>query len=214
MKPRETPQRAAAMTLMEVLVVIATLVFFIAIFLPALASMKRKHSHLYCMSNLKMIGVCYRVLVEDHDGKYPKQMSVANEGVIELVDAGNVAAYFRVMSNELVNPEILICPEDIQHISAANFASLENSNISYFITLDTVETQPQSLLSGDDNLMVNGKRVHSGILNLHPNDLVTWTKERHQGAGNILLGDGSVQQASSADLTSPARFPTNRLAIP
>ena len=67
------------------------------------------------------------------------------------------------------------------------------------------------MLSGDDNLMVNGKKVQSGILNLRTNDTLAWTKERHQGAGNILLGDGSAQQASSADLTSTAGLATNRL---
>jgi len=29
--------------------------------------------------------------------------------------------------------------------------------------LDAADTQPQSLLLGDDNLMVNGKRVQSGV---------------------------------------------------
>jgi competence protein ComGC len=163
MKPRLDLQRTAAMTLMEVLTVIATLVLLIAIFLPGLASMKRKHSHLYCMSNLKMIGVCYWVWGADHDGKYPMQISVTNEGDMELVASGNVAAYFRVVSNELVNPEILICPEDTKLIPATNFATLSNSNISYFVNLDAADTQPQSLLLGDDNLMVNGKRVQSGV---------------------------------------------------
>jgi prepilin-type processing-associated H-X9-DG protein len=133
---------------------------------------------------------------------------------LESVATGNVAACFSLLSNILGDPVILTCPLDTKRLRATNFASLENSNISYFIALDAVETQPQIMLSGDDNLMVNGKRVQSGILNLHTNDSLAWTAERHQGAGNILLGDGSVQQASSDDLTSAARFATNRLAIP
>jgi prepilin-type processing-associated H-X9-DG protein len=214
MEPRLAHQRTAALTLVEVLIVIAALALLAAILLPALAKAKRRASKISCVSQLKQIGVSYRVWADDNGGKYPMQISVTNEGAMELIVTGNIAAYFRVMSNELDVPQILICPEDTEHISATDFASLENSNISYFVSLATIDTQPQTLLSGDDNLMVNGKRVQSGILNLHTNDVLAWTKERHQGAGNLLLGDGSVQQATSADLTSIARFATNRLAIP
>ncbi|MGH7992871.1 MAG: H-X9-DG-CTERM domain-containing protein [Limisphaerales bacterium] len=214
MKPRLAHQRTAALTLTEVLIIIAALALLAAILLPALAVAKRKSSKLNCSSCLKQIGLSYRMWADDNGGKFPMQISVTNEGVMELIATGNVAAFFQVMSNTLDTPLILICPNDTKHIPATNFATLKNSNISYFISLDTVVTQPQTLLSGDDNLMVNGKNVQSGILNLHTNDVLAWTKERHQGAGNILMGDGSVQQATSADLTSMAGLATNRLAIP
>jgi len=214
MKPRFTNQRTAALTLVEVLIVVGALALVIAMLLPALAAAKRRASKISCVSQLKIIGVACRVWPSGQDSKYPAQVSVTNGGAMELIAAGNVAAYFQVMSNELGSTKVLICPQDTEHIPATDFATLENSNISYFVGLDAADTQPQTLLSGDDNFMVNGKKVQSGILNLHTNDVFAWTKERHQGAGNILLGDGSVQQATSADLTSIARLATNRLAIP
>jgi prepilin-type processing-associated H-X9-DG protein len=214
MKPRLAPQSTAALTLVEVLIIIAALALLAAILLPALAAWKHKSNRVGCVSNLLQIGVACRLWPDDQDSKYPAQVSVTNGGAMEFITTGNVAAYFRVMTNELDVPEVLICPQDTKHVSATNFATLENSNISYFVGLDAADTQPQTLLSGDDNFMVNGKEVQSGILNLHTNDVLDWTKDRHQGAGNILLGDGSVQQATSADLTSIARLATNRLAIP
>lgn len=214
MKPRLGKQRNAALTLTEVLIVITALALLAAILLPALAAAKRRASKISCVSQLKMIGVACQVWPSGQDSKYPAQVSVTNGGAMELIATGNVAAYFRAMTNELDVPEILICPQDTKHVSATNFAALENSNISYFVGLDAADTQPQTLLSGDDNLIVNGTSVRPGILLLHTNDSVTWTQDRHQGSGNILLGDGSVQQTSSADLTSVARLATNRLAIP
>jgi prepilin-type processing-associated H-X9-DG protein len=151
---------------------------------------------------------------DENASKYPMQVSATNEGAMELAATGNVAECFRVMSNILDVPQIVICPLDTKHFPATNFASLENSNISYFVGLDAVDTQPQTLLSGDANLMVNGIEVRPGILNLQTNGSLGWTKDRHKGSGNILLGDGSVQQASSADLTRVAGIATNRLAIP
>ena len=194
--------------------VIAALVLLAAILLPFLAAAKRKSSKVGCVSNLKQVGIAYWMWADDNGGNYPMQISVTNEGAMELAATGNVAECCRVMSNILDVPQILICPLDIKHFPATNFASLQNSNISYFINLDAAGRPPQTMFSGDDNLMVNGTEVRPGILNLHTNDSLIWTKERHQGAGNILLGDGSVQQAGSTDLNSMDGIATNRLAIP
>lgn len=213
MKPRLAHQKTAAVTLTEVLLVFLVIVILVLIVLPRFPR-ARIHRGPDCMSNLKQIGICCQIWAGDHGGKYPMQVPLTNGGARGLAIEGNLSDIFRVLSNELDNPKALVCPKDKNRAFAANFASLENSNISYFIGLDAAGTQPQSLLSGDDNLMVNGKNVRSGILYLRTNDALSWTKDRHQGAGNVLLGDGSVQQASSADLTSLAGFSTHRLAIP
>lgn len=214
MKPRLANQKTAALTLTEVLIIIAALVLFAAILLPIWAVSKRKSNKLGCVSQLQQIGISYRMWADENGDKFPMQISEANEGAMELIVTGNVAACFSVMSNTLDTPQILHCPLDTKHFPATNFDALYNSNISYFVGLNAVDAQPQTLLAGDDNLMVNGTDVRSGILNLHANDVLAWTKERHRNAGNILFGDGSVQRASSADLTSTARLATNRLAVP
>jgi len=59
------------MTWTEMLTVITALVLLITISLPVLFSMKRKHSHLFCASNLKRIGVCYRAWNEDQLDERP-----------------------------------------------------------------------------------------------------------------------------------------------
>ena len=70
---------------------------------------------------------------DDNGGKFPMQVSVTNEGVMELIATGNVAACFSVMSNTLSDPAVLICPQDTKHFPATNFEALSNSNISYFV---------------------------------------------------------------------------------
>jgi prepilin-type processing-associated H-X9-DG protein len=215
MKPRLAHQRTAALTLTEVLVVVAVLAVLVLLMVPAIGDRNYRSTRLMCVSNLKQIGLACYVWADDRGGKFPMQISIVNGGAMELATTGNVVACFRVLSNQLPTPKVLLCPADTNHMAVANFTNgLTSSNISYFVGLDAADTQPQALLSGDDNLIINGKRVQSGILNLHTNDSLAWTKERHQGAGNVLLGDGSVQQVSSADLTSIVRLTTNRLAIP
>ncbi|MGD1087307.1 MAG: type II secretion system protein [Verrucomicrobiota bacterium] len=170
------------------------------------------------MSNLKQIGVAYRIWAGDHNGKYPMQTSVTNGGAMELISTGDVFANFQVMSNELSTPEILVCPADANRVAATNFTTdFNNSKISYFVGLDAVDTSPQTFLSGDDNFAVDGVPVKSGLLELSTNVSISWTAARHKFAGNILLGDGSVQEVTTKGLQNAlqqTRFAPNRLAIP
>jgi competence protein ComGC len=218
MKPRFSNQRNYALTLTEVLVVIAVLAVFVAIFLPALTPAKH-HGGLNCVSNLKQVGLAYRLWEGDNNDKYPMFVSVTNGGAMEAIATGNVAACFQVMSNELSTPKILVCPEDADRIAATNFTTdFNNSKISYFVSLDvTNEINPQMILCGDDNFEIGGVPVKSGLLELSTNAPVSWTSARHHFAGNIGLADGSVQQVTTKGLQSAfqqAGLATNRLAIP
>jgi prepilin-type processing-associated H-X9-DG protein len=120
------------------------------------------------------------------------------------------------MSNELNTTKILVCPKDEERTAAADFdPGLDNTHISYFIGLDADERFPSSLLSGDRNL-TNGAQPVDGILNVTTNQTVGWTKKIHNNGGNVLLGDGSVQQFTSSGLMSALTrtdFATNRLAM-
>ena len=138
---------------------------------------------------------------------------------MELVSAGNVAACFQVMSNELSTPKILLCPADTRRIWATNFSAyFDNSHISYFVGLDvTNETNPQMFLSGDDNFAIGGVPVKSGVLQLLTNTPVTWTKARHKFAGYLGLADGSVEQLTTNGLQQALQqtgVATNRFVLP
>jgi len=225
MKPHFSHQRNQALTKIEVVVIVAVLAILAALFLPALAAAKRKSSKLNCASNIKQIGIAFRLWEGDNNDKYPMVVSVTNGGAMELVATGNVAACFQVMSNELNTPKILLCPEDTHRTYATNFSTgFSAANISYFVNPDAVETYPQMILDGDDNLLVDGKPVQPGILNLRPGTTIAWTKDRHHGAGNLGMADGSVMQVTgevfqraNREALNPALAPgfaTNRLAIP
>ena len=120
------------------------------------------------------------------------------------------------MSNELVTPRILVCPRDTQRRPTENFGSFSNTNLSYFVGLDAREDAPQSILSGDRN--ITGGTLSNGFLRrLNANSDAGWTKEIHQNAGNVGLGDGSVQQMTTAALRQHVAGLTNlviRLAVP
>jgi prepilin-type processing-associated H-X9-DG protein len=215
MKPRLAHQRNRALTLVEVLVVIAVVIFLIGFLLPALVAAKQKARRIACVNNLKEMGVGFRLWEGNHNDKYPMQVSVTNGGAMELIGAGNAYLLWQTTSNGLHSPKNLHCPADTGRIAATNFSiGFSDANISYFVSLDAAETYPQMILDGDDNLLVDGKPVQPGILNLRTGTTIAWTKDRHHGVGNIGMADGSVQQVTSEGFQQATKEALNSALTP
>jgi type II secretory pathway pseudopilin PulG len=227
-----------AFTWVEIMVVIVLVLILVAILAPVLGAAKRRAQRLNCASNLNEIGFAYLLWQRDHYDQYPMSVSVTNGGGRELIEAGNMAAYFTIMSNYLAVPKILTCPADSRFSVPAFIPDiiypnsvLNNSNISYFVGLSVDKTRPKAFISGDDNIAI-GDGIHphppdnsasgdipvkSGLLELSSNAPIWWTGARHKFVGNIVFNDGSVQQTSGDELQQAllqTKLPTNRLEIP
>lgn len=210
MKLRFSQQRNYALTRTEVVIIGFILALLAALLLPVLAKAKRRASKAYCVSNIKQIGIAFRVWEGDNNDKYPMVVSVTNGGAMERAATGNIAVCFQVMSNELATPKILLCPEDTHRTYATNFSTgFSRANISYFLNPEAAEAYPQMIMLGDDNLLVNGKPVQPGILILRTNQTIAWAKDRHHGAGNLGMADGSAQQVTSNGLQWAIKDATN-----
>ena len=220
MNPRVSLQKTAAMTLTEVLVVIAVVAVLLILLSPwQEPRAEGKARQIDCVNNLKQIGLAYFLWAGDHDGKFPMQVSVTNGGTMELTADGRDAwLNFLVMSNELNTPKVLWCVADRDQVTATNWTSdFSAANISYFVGLDASTNHPQMFLSGDDNFAIGGVPVKSGLLEVSTNAHITWTAKRHVNQGNIGLSDGSVASVTDsalANLLHQTGVATNRLAIP
>jgi hypothetical protein len=219
MKPRLSHQRNRALTRTDVVVILVVLFLAMVFLLLTLPAAYHPRHPIYCDSNLKQIGIAYRLWEGDNNNQYPMAVSVTNGGAMELVATGNVAACFRAMSNELSTPKILLCPQDTRRTGATNFSvGFGNSNISYFIGVDVAnDANPNLILSGDDNLAISRVPIKPGLLPLFTNAPVTWTKARHKFVGNLGMADGTAQPFTIWGLKNAliqTGLATNRLAIP
>jgi prepilin-type N-terminal cleavage/methylation domain-containing protein len=197
--PRTKTQ--VAFTLIELLVVIAIIAILAAMLLPALSNAKSKAITTQCLNNLKQLPPAYSMYTGDNDGHYPWHVDV-DFGGTRATDTGPLvewADHYRVTSNELSTPKILICPADRERVPGDAWFMLAGlENVSYFVGLAALESNPQAILSGDWNVKgggggLNPYWVSSGVDSID----AEWENSIHMRRGNIALTDGSVQTTSS-----------------
>jgi hypothetical protein len=135
--------------------VVMTLAILSGVLLLPLARAKNKAHDIYCINNMKQIGLAFRTWANDNDGNYPFNVSTNKGGTMELSTRGvdgfgsNAARIFQVMSNELSTPKILVCPADSSRQPAIDFQSLQPANVSYRVYSGTniTEANPQEVLA-------------------------------------------------------------------
>jgi competence protein ComGC len=203
--PRRLPL-TSAFTRLELAVVLGVILVLALLAIPAIARAQAKAKRIHCVSHLKNLGLGLRIFSADHNRAWPWQVSTNKGGSKEFLNDPSLAwPHFLSFSNEVSTPRIARCPSDRDAVQPDAWADARtNSAFSYFLGLDASEEDPLTILSGDSNLELNGQRLRSTLVTLRTNATLQFDNSRHDhvapGPGNILLGDGSVQQVTSARL--------------
>ena len=167
-----------AFTLIELLVVIAIIAILAAMLLPALAAAKKKAQKIACTNNHHQEYLAFKLWATDNNDRYCTGVSSASGGSQEFLQYGTTASAklnpgmtFMTMSNEFSTPKIAYCLSDSYHSTApTNFnptclgytvnytpwpptgAQTGAGSFSYFVNADAVDSDPQMILFGDENL--------------------------------------------------------------
>jgi prepilin-type N-terminal cleavage/methylation domain-containing protein len=193
-------QQRGAFTLIELLVVIAIIAILVSMLLSALSQAKEKGRRIACVSNLKELSLSLHLFTIDND-RYPWRLPIAEGG---SQARQRVFYSFQAMQSEITALKILTCPSDSRSV-ATNWASVADTNVSYFAGVDSKESRPNSLLVGDWS--ISGGRLNQDCpvakvdnvaMGFGWNDIknVAWGSKPHRNAGNISLGDASAHQVN------------------
>lgn len=149
----------------------------------------------------------YRLRLPGKAGGFTVQKFVTNESTREFTSGPNAFRYFLVTSNDIMTPEVLMCPPEIDHVGvhAKTFGSARK-----------LTEIPFASNSGDHSI-TNGTSIKNGVLELNTNSPAGWTSELHNNRGNAELTDGNVQQLNNIGLRSAVTNTgvfTNRLQMP
>ena len=74
--------------------------------------------------------------------------------------------------------------------------------------MDSKEELPDTILSSDRNLSLDGLPVGMAVMTLRSNSPVGFDGDLHNLAGNLLMGDASVRQVSVGRLREAVRDAT------
>ena len=208
-----------AFTKVELLAVLVVIGVLVSLVIPKLQRDKALAQRITCVGRLKSIGLGLRIFATDNEGFMPFQFSTNSPetnnptsrpnfgGTREYaLDPASAWRHFAVISNELGTPKTLHCRADWERTPARTFLEFTNNRfLSYTVGISATEEQPQSILASDRNLMGDGLAVSNTVLTLTTNLNAGWDRRIHVEAGNVLLGDGSVQQVSSGRLSEQFR---------
>jgi hypothetical protein len=223
---------SAAFSRVDLLAAIYSAFILVGLLMTGFGADLRKAPLLQCRNNLKNVGSAFYHYAMDHNQRYPMMVSTNAGGSSEFFDTPSFIYYhFKVMSNYLITPRVVVCPADIglpARKQATNFQNdfLANNRICYFVGVEASPSRPTFVLSGDRNI-TNSPAGNSQPINPpNPPLLVTlgtnvvgvgWNQTIHESSGNVLLGNGSVHHTTASgfrELLRKSGSDRNWLAVP
>ena len=226
------PRSQRGFTQVELVFVIVVVVLLACLAMMFVLQQRTNHEtrkRISCQSNLKHVGLGFRVFANDNGERYP--FSTTNS--LGFTNTTWAWEHFQAMSNEMGSAKILMCRADRErynnimsdfgmgpHLTSMSLAGHGNAALSYFVSLDAHESLPNVILVGDRNLVTNSGNLQGKVLASSPAGLSAWDERQHGRCGNATLADGSVQRMTNPMLekqvaNSSAGGPgTNRLLLP
>jgi competence protein ComGC len=215
----------AGFTRPELMFCLFALILLGVVAMPGLSNTRSRSLRIECVDNLRLIGQAVQLWASDHEDKTPWLVNVSEGGTKpDILPPYNKPSAiwfeFSAMSNQLVTPRILVCPQDAQRVvnAARNWgrtsdggylnSGYRDNATSYALGLHSFIYENSVFLAGDRNLRVDNPGPvtcslgfgNTSSINPIGASVTAWTNSIHGLSGNILLADGRVVMAPNSTL--------------
>ena len=205
MKTLSARAKTSGFTLVELLIVVVIIVIF-GLFLLPHSPQRNRTAVLGCLTNQRQLGLGFILWSMDNNGKFPWQLSTATNGTMKSITNGEAATQFCALSGYIPSYHAYLCPSETSRQPAASDDTLSDSNLSYFVNIDSSPTNPAIVLTGARHLQAGGEPVKPGLFLFTNGVDLGWTHELHnirtfQTLGILGFADGHSQVVTGQNLT-------------
>jgi prepilin-type N-terminal cleavage/methylation domain-containing protein/prepilin-type processing-associated H-X9-DG protein len=190
--------RNRAFTLIELLVVISVISLLMGILVPALNKAKAKARRTVCMSNLKQIGVAFKVYLDDNRDIMPSASEFPSL-VTDPNDYGYRPAITKFLMPSLKDKEVFKCPADLP----VNYYKLWGLSYEYYARMYSGRAFSTSRM-GQQGVKERNMHIMSDFDPVHPR--ISYRTEQSfrnqtyiKGERNYLYADWHVGDSQNQD---------------